>query len=181
MRYRLLPHRLSGPSPRSCTCSPWAGCGRLLPEVDDRLCRLSESGPPSSHGGEWLWSAVAPVAPIVPRAPGLIWVHGPWAGDVMVDGSSRGERLRPLVLRMTTALGRVSQQPRELTGRLGAIWEMVGLGGSGRGAGWSGGQVIGSSASGPSSASVWKQRRASFLAIVSDARGCESPRALSAR
>jgi hypothetical protein len=81
-------------------------------------------GPPSSHGGEWLWGGVWS---IVPRAPGLIWVHGPWAGDVMVDGSIRGERLRPLILRMTAALGRVSRQPRELAGRLVAIWEMVGL------------------------------------------------------
>ena len=78
----------------------------------------------SSHGGEWLWGGGCP---IVPRAPGLIWVHGPWAGDVMVDGSIRWERLRPLILRMTAALGRVSRQPRELAGRLGAIWEMVGM------------------------------------------------------
>ena len=33
------------------------------------------------------------VVPIVPRAPGLIWVLGRWAGDVMVDGSIRGGRL----------------------------------------------------------------------------------------
>jgi hypothetical protein len=71
-----------------------------------------------------LWGGVCS---IVPQAPGLIWVHGPWAGDVMVDGSIRGERLRPLILRMTAALGRVSRQPRELAGRLVAIWEMVGL------------------------------------------------------
>src|ERR671914_2243991 len=83
----------------------------------------------SSHGGEWLWGGGCP---IVPRAPGLIWVHGPWAGDVMVDGSIRWERLRPLILRMTAALGRVSRQPRELAGRLGAIWGMGGHGGSDR-------------------------------------------------
>jgi hypothetical protein len=45
----------------------------------------------------------------------------------------------------------------------------------------SAGQVTGSRASGPSSRSVWKQRRASLRAIVSDALVCESPRALSAR
>ena len=116
------------------------------------------------------------VCPIVPRAPGLIWVHGPWAGDVMVDGSFRGERLRPLILRMTTARGRVSRKPRELAGRLVAIWEMVGMAERSAEA-----QATGSKASGPSSRSVWKQRRASFLAIVSDARGCESPRSFSAR
>ena len=133
----------------------------------------------SSHGGEWLWSAVAPVGPIVPRTPGLIWVRGLLAGDVMVDRSIRGERLRPLVLCWIAARGRVSRKLRELARRLAAIWEWWAFGGTGS-ASWSG-QVTGSSASGPSSRSVWKQRRASFLAIVSDARGCESPRALSAR
>jgi hypothetical protein len=34
-----------------------------------------------------LWSGRAGVGPIVPRAPGLIWVHGFMAGDVMVDWS----------------------------------------------------------------------------------------------
>jgi hypothetical protein len=81
---------------------------------------------------------VAPVDPIVPRAPGLIWVLGLGAGDVMVDGSIRGERLRPLGLWWTAARGRESRQLRELAGRLGAIggvWasggrvgELVGLG-----------------------------------------------------
>src|SRR5215211_2653376 len=59
--------------------------------------------------------------------PGLIRVHDRRAGDVMVDGSLRGERLRPLVLCWITAGGRVSQKLRELTGRLGAIWEAVGV------------------------------------------------------
>src|SRR5215211_7039053 len=68
---------------------------------------LSESGPPSSHGGVWLWGGVVA---IVPRAPGLIWVLGLGAGDVMVDGSVRGERLRPLGLWWTAALGRESRQ-----------------------------------------------------------------------
>jgi hypothetical protein len=88
---------------------------------------LSERGPPSSHGGEWLWSAVAPVGAIVPRTPGLIWVHGLLAGDVMVDGSIRGERLRPLCLRWTTARERVSGKLGEPAGRVRAIWELVGL------------------------------------------------------
>jgi hypothetical protein len=39
-------------------------------------------------GGEWLWGGAVP---IVPRAPGLIWVLGPGAGDVMVDGRSAGD------------------------------------------------------------------------------------------
>ena len=153
-------------------------CGPQLPWCVDTVrgqgrCRLSESGPPSSHGGEWLWGGVVA---IVPRAPGLIWVLGLAAGDVMVDGSIRGERPRPLGLWWTAARGRESRQLREPAGRLRVIW------------GWwawrnraGEGQVTGSKASGPSSRSVWKQRRASFRAIVSDARVCESPRALSAR
>ncbi len=98
------------------------------------------------------------------------------AGDVMVDGSIRGERLRPLGLWWTAALGRESRKLREPAGSLGVIWES-----------WAwrnrigAGQVTGSRASGPSSRSVWKQRRASLRAIVSDALVCESPRALSAR
>ena len=46
-----------------------------------------------------MWSVV------VPRAPGLIWVLGLLAGDVMVDGSMRRERLRPLGLCWSAALG----------------------------------------------------------------------------
>jgi hypothetical protein len=120
-----------------------------------------------------LWGGVVP---IVPRAPGLIWVHGLVAGDVMVDGSFRGGRLRPLGLWWTAALGRESRKLRELAGRLAVIWEWWA---------WRNrsvrGQVTGFKASGPSSRSVWKQRRASLRAIVNDARVCESPRALSAR
>jgi hypothetical protein len=69
------------------------------------------------------------VGPIVPRAPGLIWVRGLVAGDVMVDGSIRGERLRPLGLWWTAARGRESRKLRELAGRLGAIVD-GGLGGT---------------------------------------------------
>jgi hypothetical protein len=67
-----------------------------------------------------LWGGVFP---IVPRAPGLIWVLGLVAGDVMVDGSIRGERLRPLGLWWTAALGRESRQLRERAGRLAFIGE----------------------------------------------------------
>ena len=45
------------------------------------------------------------VVAIVPRAPGLIWVLGLVAGDVMVDGSIRGEPLQPLGLWWTAARG----------------------------------------------------------------------------
>jgi hypothetical protein len=63
------------------------------------------------------------VVAIVPRAPGLIWVLGLVAGDVMVDGSIRGGRLRPLGLWWTAARGRESRRLRERAGRLGVIWE----------------------------------------------------------
>jgi hypothetical protein len=69
------------------------------------------------------------VGPMVPRAPGLIWVRGLVAGDVMVDGSIRGERLRPLGLWWTAARGRESRKLRELAGRLGVIGD-GGLGGT---------------------------------------------------
>src|SRR6266545_4267445 len=72
-------------------------------------------------GGEWLRGCAAAVVAIVPRAPGLIWVHGLVAGDVMVDWSIRGERPRPLGLWWSAAVGRVSQSLRELAGRLAVI------------------------------------------------------------
>ena len=65
--------------------------------------------------------------PLVPRMPGLIWVLGLAAGDVMVDGSFRGGRLRPLGLWWTAAGGRESRQLRELAGRLAAIGGVVSL------------------------------------------------------
>jgi hypothetical protein len=64
---------------------------------------------------------------LVPRMPGLIWVLGPWAGDVMVDGSFRWGRLRLLGLWWTAACGRESRKLRELAGRLAAIEGVVGL------------------------------------------------------
>ena len=114
------------------------------------------------------------VVPIVPRAPGLIWVLGLGAGDVMVDGSIRGERLRPLGLWWTAARGRESRQLWERAGSVGVI-RLMGLRNE------SAAQVTGSKASGPSSRRVWKQRRASLRAIVSEALVWDSPRALSAR
>jgi hypothetical protein len=68
----------------------------------------------------------------------------------------------------------------ELAGRLGAIsdwwaWRKRSLREPGIAV-----QVTGSSASGPSSRSVWKQRRASLRAIVIEALVWVSPRALSA-
>jgi hypothetical protein len=62
------------------------------------------------------------VEPLVPRMPGLIWVLGLAAGDVMVDGSFRGGRLRPLGLWWTAAGERESRKLRELAGRLLVIW-----------------------------------------------------------
>ena len=63
------------------------------------------------------------VGPIVPRAPWLIWVHGLVAGDVMVDRSIRGERLRLLGLWWTAAGRRESQSLRELAGSLAVIFD----------------------------------------------------------
>jgi hypothetical protein len=54
-------------------------------------------------------------------------VHGLLAGDVMVDRSIRGDRLRPLGLFRTAARGRVSQHFWEPAGRLGVIGDVVGL------------------------------------------------------
>jgi hypothetical protein len=72
-------------------------------------------------GGEWLCRSVNAVGAIVLRAPGLIWVRGLGAGDVMVDGSIRGERLRPLGLWWTAARGRESRKLREPAGRVDVI------------------------------------------------------------
>jgi hypothetical protein len=48
-------------------------------------------------------------------------VLGLVAGDVMVDGSIRGGRLRPLGLLWTAAGRRSTQSLRELAGRLAVI------------------------------------------------------------
>jgi hypothetical protein len=100
------------------------------------------------------------------------------AGDVMVDRSIRGERLRPLGLWWTAAGRRESQSLREQAGRLAVIFDGVGLA---EAVGTVVGQLTGSRAEGPSSRRVWNERRASLRAIVIEARTCERPRALSAR
>ena len=99
-------------------------------------------------------SVIAALESIAPQTPGLIWVHGPRAGDVMVDGSIRRERLRPLGLWWTAARRRVSEALREPAGRVKAICDS-----------WAFAEAIdgvtaerqstGSSASGPSSRRVW--------------------------
>jgi hypothetical protein len=109
--------------------------------------------------------------------PGLIWVRDLVVGDVMVDRSFRVERLRPLGLFWAATLAWEPRKLRELVGSLGAIVEC---------GQWSDGRKgqlvgIGSRAPGPSSRRMWKERRASLRAIVSDARVCDRPRALSAR
>jgi len=112
-----------------------------------------------------------------PWMPGLIWVRDLVAGDVMVDRSFRVERFRPLGLSWAATLTWEPQAFLELVGSLGAILELWAA------ERWSGAQLvrIGSSALGPSSRRMWKERRASLRAIVSDARVCVSPRAFSAR
>jgi hypothetical protein len=55
--------------------------------------------------------------------PGLIWVRDLMVGDVMVDRSSRVERLRPLGLLWAATLTWEPQKLRELAGSLGAILE----------------------------------------------------------
>lgn len=81
-------------------------------------------------------------------------------------GRSVGNDSGRSFLRPIATLGRKSRRPRELAGRVIAIGEWLGWE---EAIGVDEGQVTGSSASGPSSASVWKQRRASLRAIVIDA------------
>jgi hypothetical protein len=115
-----------------------------------------------------------------PRTPGLIWVRDLMVGDVMVDGSVRVGRLRPLGLRWVTALRREPSSLREQAARVCAI-------GAGLADGIASGCIAqslagsGARAAGPSSRRVWKQRRASLREIVRDALVCESPRFLSSR
>ncbi len=122
-----------------------------------------------------MWLVVSWCAPWM---PGLIWVRDLMVGDVMVDRSFRVERFRPLGLCWTATLAWEPQAFLELVGSLGAILECWAA------ERWNGCAqvvVIGSSAAGPSSRRMWKERRASLRAIVSDARVCVSPRAFSAR
>jgi hypothetical protein len=64
---------------------------------------------------------------IASRTLGLIWVRDPWVGDVMVGGSIRGERLRPLGLSWVAARRREPCVVREQAGRVQTIEEQGGL------------------------------------------------------
>jgi hypothetical protein len=64
---------------------------------------------------------------IAPWTPGLIWVRGADAGDVMVDGSVRGGRLRPLGLSWVAAWRREPVEMRELAASRGTIGKLAGL------------------------------------------------------
>ena len=112
--------------------------------------------------------------------PGLIWVRDLMVGDVMVDRSFRVERFRPLGL-LGPPRGRGSRE--RSWSRPEALVPSWSRGVAERAVVSVSAQVveIGSSAAGPSSRRMWKDRRASLRAIVSDARVCESPRAFSAR
>jgi hypothetical protein len=59
-------------------------CEATVGNWQPRACWLSELGPASRGGGEWLWWMVWRAAPWM---PGLIWVRDLAVGDVMVDGS----------------------------------------------------------------------------------------------
>ena len=59
--------------------------------------------------------------------PGLIWVLDLAVGDVMVDGSIRGERLRPLGLSWVAAWGREPCELREQAGRVETIGQVGGV------------------------------------------------------
>ncbi|MGH3093357.1 MAG: hypothetical protein ACRDOG_13670 [Gaiellaceae bacterium] len=61
------------------------------------------------------------MGPIASRTPGLTWVRDGGVGDVMVDGSVRWERLRPLVLSGVAAWGREPRGVWEQAGRVMAI------------------------------------------------------------
>jgi hypothetical protein len=58
---------------------------------------------------------------IASRTLGLIWVRDRWVGDVMVGGSIRGERLRPLGLSWVAAGRREPCGVREQAGRVETI------------------------------------------------------------
>ena len=101
---------------------------QALPSRGDETAYLNRE-PPSTLGGE---RPVARVDSLAPRTPGLIWVHGLEAGDVMVDGSTRRERLRPLGLSWAAARRREPPSLWEPAGRLLAISDRVGFTGSGQ-------------------------------------------------
>jgi hypothetical protein len=74
------------------------------------------------------WSLVVRRAgTIASRTLGLIWVRDLLVGDVMVGGSIRGERLRPLGLSWVAAGRREPCVVREQAGRVQTIEERVGF------------------------------------------------------
>src|SRR4029450_6946315 len=95
-------------APRSAACAGGRGTdlGRGSSSHTGWPSGLSERGL-RGCGGEWLR-----FGPGGPRTPGLIWVLDPrGVGDVMVDGSFRRERLRPLGLCWASARGAVTAKP----------------------------------------------------------------------
>jgi hypothetical protein len=120
------------------------------------------------------------VGPIASQAPGLTWVRDLGVGDMMIDGSIREGRLRPLGLCWTAASKRWSPALGERAGSVAAIFSSAGsavaIGAVGIAQ-----SATGSRAAAPSWRRLWKARRASLRAIVSEACVCESPRALSSR
>lgn len=121
------------------------------------------------------------VGPIAWRMPGLTWVRDGGVGHVMVDGvdphgstpaarSVSDSRLGTVVAH---SLGAGRKGGLAISSWLGgaAAIGLVGIAQS----------LTGWSAAGPSARRVWKQRRVSLRAIVSEAWVCERPRALSAR
>jgi hypothetical protein len=135
---------------------------------------LSETGPRSTWGGEWLWSGVVA---IVPRPPGDTWVLG-----LAVGG--RAGRWVDRLGATPAARSLVDLHPWAGVAEAWGSWPEDWLS-SGDGAAWperdrrrSGDGLQGV---GAELARGVEQRRASLRAIVSDARVCESQRALSAR
>lgn len=88
------------------------------------------------------------------RTPGLIWVRDLLVGDVMVDGSVRVGRLRPLGLSWVAAGGREPSSLGELAAMVWAIGERAGCGG-GIGLVGIAQSLRGSNAWGPSSRRLW--------------------------
>jgi hypothetical protein len=124
-------------------------------------------------GGEWLWSGVVA---IVPRPPGDTWVLG------LAVGGRAGRWVDPLGA-TPAARSLVDLHPWAGVAEAWGSWPedwlssgSGGLGGTDRRRSGDGLQGVGAEL-----ARGVEQRRASLRAIVSDARVCESPRALSAR
>jgi hypothetical protein len=174
---RLSRRKVQAPTSREMTgatpsVKPLLDPTRPVQAVMPTHCCLSESGPRSSRGrvvvGWCVSGRSAGARAYLGARPDGRRRDGRW-----VDPRGTTPAARSLVDRrpwagVATAAGAGRKSARHL--RVAGWAERVG-----------GGQVTGSKAAGPSSRSVWKQRRASLRAIVSDALVCESPRALSAR